>query len=213
MITIKIALSLLAALSAILCIQGKYANQSMKIYVFKPLTTGLIIFFAILSGFNLDIQYIILIYIGLVFSLFGDVFLMLPNKFIFGLISFLLAHICFLVFFITLYNDTHILLVLLFSIAGASIYFTLFPFLGKMKVPVLVYLIIIFAMAWRGWEYYIGFKNTASIIIAIATILFIFSDTNIALNKFRKQYNSAEFLILSTYYMSIWLIALALNFI
>jgi len=48
---------------------------------------------------------------------------------------------------------------------------------------------------------------------SIGSILFIISDTNIALNKFRKPYKSAEAIILSTYYVSIWLISFSLKYI
>ena len=81
-----------------------------------------------------------------------------------------------------------------------------------MKISVLLYVSIIFAMAWRAWENYYLIGSTATLMIAIGTILFIISDTNIALNKFRKRYKSAEAIILSTYFASIWLLSLSLNY-
>jgi len=66
-------------------------------YVFKPLTTLLILAMAcrLPDGSGLYRRWIV---IGLVLSTAGDVFLMLPlDGFVFGLGSFLLAHLAYLV--------------------------------------------------------------------------------------------------------------------
>ena len=213
MSTLQVIISMLIGISATLCIIGKYMNNQILVYIFKPLTTLLIIILACLGGIKNNINYQYLVYLGLIFSLFGDIFLMLPKKFIQGLISFLIAHIFFLFFFINQAISVNWWLIGVFVIIGTSIYLFLLPHLNKMKIPVLIYLIVIFSMAWRGWEVLLTNQNKSGAIFALASILFIFSDTNIAFNKFRKSYISAEFFILSTYYISIWLIALSLNYI
>jgi hypothetical protein len=55
-------------------------------------------------------------------------------------------------------------------------------------------------------------NNISTLLLAIGSILFVISDTNIALNKFKKPYKSAEAIILSTYYVSIWLISFSLKY-
>lgn len=211
--SLSIFLSILVVTSAGLCLYGKYFNNPLFIYLFKPLTTILIFFIALQSGSSTSANYAYLIYIGLIFCLFGDVFLIIPNKFTLGLLSFLVAHLFFAVFFITLSKSISYSLIIIFTILGTIIYSILYKYLGKMKIPVLIYVTIIFLMAWRGFEYYLTAKNTASILIAISVILFMFSDSNIAFNKFKKTYKSAEFLILTTYYLSIYLISISLLFI
>ena len=74
-------------------------NQTLK-YIFKPLTTILIIILAIIHHSESTNLYGYLIITGLVFSLIGDVYLMLPiDKFIHGLAAFLIAHIFYIVAF------------------------------------------------------------------------------------------------------------------
>jgi len=48
---------------------------------------------------------------------------------------------------------------------------------------------------------------------SIGSILFIISDMNIALNKLKKPYKRTKAIILSTYYVSIWLISFSLKYI
>jgi len=205
-------LSIIIAVSAILCIYGKYSNRTFQIYIFKPLTTILILTLAIIASLNLSGTYKYVIFAALLFSLFGDIFLMLPDKFLQGLISFFVAHLLFLIAFFILGNSLTWWFAVIFVLSGILIYKYLFQYLGRMKTPVFFYVLVIFAMAWRAWENYYLIGNTATLMIAIGTVLFIISDANIALNKFRKPYISAEAIILSTYFASIWLLSLSLNY-
>lgn len=209
-----IGLSILVFISACLCIWGKYNVHKNKfiLYVFKPLTTILILIIAVISSYDLQNNYKFLIYGALLFSLLGDVMLMLPNKFLYGLVSFLMAHIIFTYGFYYLGQSFHLWLMILFIVCALSIYAYLFPTLGKYKYPVLIYVLTIFTMAWRAWEYFMQANDNGSLIIAIATLIFIVSDTNIALNKFKKPFKAAELIILSTYFISIWLISIAFTY-
>ncbi|NIN65212.1 MAG: lysoplasmalogenase, partial [Anaerolineae bacterium] len=64
---------------------------------FKPLTTFLILLMALVSPGATTSLYRGAIVLGLAFSLVGDVFLMLPSdRFLLGLISFLLAHMAYI---------------------------------------------------------------------------------------------------------------------
>lgn len=206
-------ISSIAVISAFLCIQGKYSKRTLQIYIFKPLTTILILIIAIIASKNLSGTYKYIILLALLFSLFGDIFLMLPDRFLHGLISFFIAHLMFLFAFIILGNSLTWWLAVIFALAGLLIYKYLLPYLGKLKIPVLLYVLIIVAMAWRAWENYFLFGSTATLMISISTLLFVISDTNIAINKFRKKYMYAEAIILITYFASIWLLALSLNYL
>jgi uncharacterized membrane protein YhhN len=207
-----LVLSFITILSALLCIRGKYTNKTLQIYIFKPITTISIIIIAIIAGKNLSGNFKYIVIIALLFALLGDIFLMLRNKFLHGLISFFIAHGLLVIAFFILGNSYNWWLILIFTLAAILIYTYLFQYLGKMKIPVFFYVFIIFTMAWRAWENFYLNSNTATLLIAIGTILFIISDTNIALNRFRKPYKSAEAIILSTYFISIWLFSFSLNF-
>lgn len=69
-------------------------------YIGKPLTTLLILWLALSAQPAVDARYRRAVLAGLVLSLIGDVFLMLPgDRFVLGLVAFLLAHVCYIVAF------------------------------------------------------------------------------------------------------------------
>ena len=81
-------------LSALLAIAAHLLHRPWLIYLFKPLTTLLIFAFALLPGTFPTDNYTRAIALGLIFSLAGDIFLMLPGDyFLHGLVSFLIAHL------------------------------------------------------------------------------------------------------------------------
>lgn len=209
---LTVVLSIIAAISAGITIYSKYSNNRIALYISKPLTTILILTLSIIFSrvsFQNNNE---LIFIGLVFCLFGDIFLMLHHKFLQGLISFLIAHILFLIFFFLKSETLNYYLLIPIFLIGLTIFSFLFKKLGKMKIPVFIYLTIILLMAWCGISFYLTSHSFGAKIIAIAVILFVFSDANIAFNKFNKPYKLAELLILSTYFVSLYLIAFSLSF-
>src|SRR5258708_3354306 len=88
--------------SSVVTIWGYEAGSTSRwlVYVFKPLTTGLILLLALIASGPELARYQWAIVTSLAFSLAGDVFLMLPGDlFLAGLLSFLVAHIAYLVAF------------------------------------------------------------------------------------------------------------------
>ena len=84
----------LAILSAALHIRAEHYGPRYHVYLFKPLTMAFILLMAVRAGWPDLSRYKVAILAGLVCSLAGDVFLMLPSdRFIAGLVSFLLAHL------------------------------------------------------------------------------------------------------------------------
>jgi alkenylglycerophosphocholine hydrolase len=139
------------------------------------------------------------IFTGTVFSAVGDVFLSLSGNhfFIFGLSSFGLAH---LMYVIALFKEPKIQkpgiyfasAVVLYSIVIWSI---LGPNLGGMTVPVTIYLFLIMLM---GLSSILG-KNNHPLII-VGAFLFIISDSLIAINMFLTKIPNSSFWIMFTYY-------------
>mgnify|MGYP002683835671 CR=1 FL=1 len=98
--TLPIALlSAAAALCAALTIAAKYRQSKRLEYVCKPLATASILLIALLAEDPLTVRYQALIVLGLAASLAGDVFLMLPDRFLPGLLSFLVAHLFYVAAF------------------------------------------------------------------------------------------------------------------
>lgn len=88
------AFSAAAICSGIAYIWATYTGGPLLRYLFKPLTTALILLTALALLDPVSHLYRILIGGGLLFLLAGDVFLMLPDDFfLWGLVSFLVAHV------------------------------------------------------------------------------------------------------------------------
>src|SRR5688572_18694162 len=90
-------LSVLTFISAILTVYFEYSDRRFA-YLFKPLTLVLIISIVCFYGSDKSF-YRSAILAGLVFSLIGDTFLINPKNFVPGLISFLIAHLCYIAAF------------------------------------------------------------------------------------------------------------------
>ncbi len=203
-------LSILATIMAVLAIRGEYSNGRIQVYLFKPLTTLLIILLALLSPAQPDTPaYKWLIVAGLILCLAGDVFLMLPpHYFIAGLGSFLAGHWFYIAAFVAAGTQfTWWLLPLL--IYGGLIYALLHRHLGKMRAPVTIYMIFILLMAWlalgRPWQP----GNFSAALAGAGALLFVLSDSLLALDRFRQKFRAARVLVLSTYWVAQWLIALS----
>lgn len=149
------------------------------------------------------------IILALILSWLGDVFLMLENKnsdfFIAGLSSFLLAHITYIFFFwqVRKQNTTplpfNIISIIGISIYAVALFFFLSPGLGALKTPVLIYAVTISAMLVMAIHSSSpATKNLAYWFIAGA-VLFVCSDSLLAINKFYQPFATAGFLIMLTY--------------
>lgn len=214
---ITIILTIAAVVTAVFAIQGEYKPTRTQVYLFKPLTTLLIIGVALL-GVSPNPMYKILIIVGLVFCLGGDVFLMLPARyFIAGLVSFLLGHIFYIAAFVIDGGFLLSLWTIPLLVYGIFIYWLLHPHLGNMRGPVLAYVFIILTMAWQALAHWSLWQTTSALLAALGAVSFVISDSVLALDRFREKFHSARIIVLSTYWLAQWLIALSvggyLNFI
>lgn len=198
-------------LCTLLAIVGRYRSPAMH-YVYKPLTTVLIIAVAVFAGMgNEPASYRWLIIVGLVFSLAGDVFLMLPrDRFIAGLASFLVAHLFYVTAF-ALHGGTDAPLWLWIAIAVVALgsIATLLPNAGKLKVPVACYCLVIAAMALTALTRGMQVDTPAANLAASGALLFVASDSLLGFNRFVKPFAAAEALLLASYFCGQLLIALS----
>lgn len=184
------------------------------VFIFKPLTTFLVILYAISRcGFSPG-PYGAWILAGLAFSLFGDVFLMLPkDAFLPGLLSFLLTHVCYLVAFERpggLFSPVlPFVFVGLAAVAVASWLWSGIP--AKLKIPVLVYVALLAAMTGQGIARALTIGGTPALAAAAGSLLFLSSDSLLAIDKFKKKLPHQQALVLSTYFLAQWLIAFSLG--
>jgi uncharacterized membrane protein YhhN len=206
-----IILTILVVCSAALTILAEYFGPRRIVYLCKPLTIALIILIALHTKHPASAFYQRMILIGLLFSLAGDVFLMLPrDRFIMGLVSFLLAHLCYIAAFA--FDGARLKpfwSVLPFPLYAIAMLRALWPTLRKMKVPVVVYTLAISAMAWLALNRWLAGAEEGQLLAFVGALLFVASDSFLAVDRFKRRTRFAKFSILSTYFAAQWLIALS----
>lgn len=207
-----IILSALAAASAAIEIAAQYFGPRTFVYIFKPLTMVFIIGIALIRVCEVT-GHRNLIVAGLCCSLAGDIFLMLPSdQFVPGLVSFLVAHLFYIAAF---RNRPSGSLPVLFGLAyvayGCVMLWFLSPHLGDTKLPVSIYLIVILSMAWQAASRWATTRNLQTELAAFGAMLFVASDSMIAINRFYGRFRLADLLILASYFVAQWLIALSVQ--
>jgi uncharacterized membrane protein YhhN len=202
-------LTILAIISALIHMWAEYQGPAILIYIFKPLTMVFIILIALLAKDPPSNRYKYAIIAGLLFSLVGDFFLMLPvDLFIAGLVSFLIAQLIYIYAFRSGRSwRFKFLAMLLFAIYGVLVYMILLPGLNGMAVPVAFYIIVILTMAWQAWDQWDQERTRWALLAFIGAVLFVISDSILAFNKFGEPFAAARALTLSTYYTAQWLIS------
>ncbi len=183
-------------------------NQPALNFVFKPLATLIVMAYAWPRGHDTSVvrRWVLT---GLCFSLAGDVFLMWPQQgFLPGLVSFLLAHLAYLLAFTRTARFAATPWV--FAAYGALavlILSQLWPGVpGALRIPVVAYVLALASMAaqaavvWRA-------KADRGSVLAWGGLLFMSSDALLATNKFGAGLPMASLWILTTYWAAQWCIA------
>jgi len=207
-----IPLLLIAALiSGALTILADYRGRYGLVYIFKPLTMAAVICVAVIGYVPGRSSYGRLILAGLLLSLAGDVFLMLKKKhFIEGLVCFLAAHLFYGAGFLSGFAlrppKWSLLLLAAFAVAAFGV---LSPHLGKMRIPVAVYILTITGMAALAANRYYQIKDSKSLLALAGAALFLASDTSLAVNRFIRKRRFGQLLTLGTYFIAQALIALS----
>ena len=208
--TTMLTSTIIIAVCAVLHLYGAYRDRKWLFYLFKPVTTLSIAALCWYLAPTIN-DYVWLILLGLLLSTLGDIFLMLPkDRFIPGLLSFLIAHVAYILAFSMHLELTYTWGLIVPLIIIAMVYLTLlWPSLAEMKVPVFVYMSIIVIMAWISGERYFSVASQASLYAFIGALVFLFSDATLAFDRFKKQFHSAYGVIIVSYYLAQYFIALS----
>ena len=135
---------------------------------------------------------------GLVFSLLGDFFLGYDsiNWFIFGLGSFLIAHLCYL-FCLWPIEKKHIVTIISYFVYGLAMFNVIAPGLGKLFIPVLMYMSVLLLMAC-----FTLVSKKSNNWLVIGGLAFVASDLLLGVNKFYADIAYSHFLIIISYYFA-----------
>jgi uncharacterized membrane protein YhhN len=138
--------------------------------------------------------------VGLVLGLIGDVLLSLGDgTFLLGLVSFLLGHIAYTAAFSLAARQLAPLLLIPMLVYVAAVSPVLVPVLGGLAGPVVAYMVFIGVMAWRAAAFAQARGGFAAAAL-LGAILFMFSDTIIAVNRFVSPISGADVAIMLTYW-------------
>jgi uncharacterized membrane protein YhhN len=152
-----------------------------------------------------------LLIIALFFCWAGDILLMIRSDtttfFLLGLSAFLVAHIYYIGFFHRVRMKERVRdrwwWLPLIAAYYAALIALLYPHLGGMKVPVLIYgLVISFMLLQAVHMLYVRKVRTAGQFMAMGAALFILSDSVLAVNKFHTPFEEAAIGIMFTYGMA-----------
>jgi uncharacterized membrane protein YhhN len=151
---------------------------------------------------------------ALFFSWAGDVALELPNVpglsqkneilFMTGLVCFMIAHLFYIVVFSLAPGRNYafrkffrfILPVILY---GAILLGYMYDDLGIMRLPVIMYTIVLLSMLSTAINRFKKVSNESYYTVLIGAALFVLSDSLLAVNKFSHPFQSSSALIMSTY--------------
>ena len=211
-------------LLSLLNLYGEYSRAELLIFITKPLllTTLALWFYQELRPISARFPRYILA--GLIFSIGGDVLLMLvengpknENFFLLGLGSFLLAQLSYMLGFVSYPEARHGLIARTawrawpFGLFLAGMFGILWPGLsGPMRAPVGLYACAIVGMATAAFNLRPLVAGRAFRGLMAGILLFLLSDSLIALNKFRADMASipyARLLIMATYLLGQYWIA------
>ena len=183
-------------------------------HISKPLLMPLLAAYFILITYPTSVAW--LIFVALLCGGVGDIFLMLENKFMQGMSAFLLGHIFYIVAFLLLVNN-----ILKFPIWGFLLFvpvivilLLIYPkfkdFLGDLRIPVHVYLVTILLMHIFAILLLaeLSILSPSFLFIWLGSILFILSDSLIALDKFNENLKvpNVAVMIMITYIIGQFLI-------
>jgi uncharacterized membrane protein YhhN len=202
----------LAFLAAIVNEIAEYKNRRKLVYVAKPAV--MVFLFAWLAA-SAGLSGALLFFgLGILFSMGGDIFLMLPDDkkwFLPGLVSFLLAHVFYIIglnYVIPSLNVFGIFLAISIALFVAQIYRRIAAGLhasgqDKLRVPVLIYSIVI-SLMWLSallTIFEINWGTTPSLLVSLGATLFVASDIILAWYRFVNPIKNGRLINLVTYHL------------
>jgi len=200
------------ALAAASTIAGKLLGLAWMVWVFKPLTTLLIIAVAA-ARLRDGGAYARAVCAGLLLSLAGDVLLIPDGLFVAGLVAFLLAHVAYLVAFT---RDCPPLArrgpFAAVAAVAAVLLTVLWPSLpAGLRVPVLAYVLMLGLMTGQALARARHLDDPHARRAGIGGVLFLCSDALLAFDRFHAPLPLAALWVLGTYYPAQMLIARSIN--
>lgn len=188
-------------------------------YVFKPLIMTSIAGHFLLHSQKIDKNLVRLAILAFLFSLFGDSFLMFVDKgmnfFKLGLASFLVAQISYIFLFKQSIKASgtepflrkNLWYLVGYIVYGSVVYYMLFNALDVvLKIAVFIYMLALLGMSAMALNRFSAVNQRSFWLVFTGSILFVISDSFIAIDKFLIEIPNDRILVMSTYIAAQYLI-------
>jgi len=212
----SILLHLLLGIIVIVELTGRITENINLEYYVKPLIMiWMAVYFLI---FRKKKQFTLPVLVAFFFSWVGDNMLMFSGKnelyFFAGVGGFFIAQLTYIYIFTKFsenggngYLQKHLIVGILFLAYVAGIYILLNPGLeGIMKPVILIYALSLIGMSMMALNRHSRVNYTSFLLVFIGSVLFVISDSMIALDKFLVEFSLAGFWIMVTYISAQYLI-------
>ncbi|MEX1382977.1 lysoplasmalogenase [Lutibacter sp.] len=177
-------------------------------FIFKPFILLALLFLYSQSVESRNKWYVM----ALIFSFFGDVFLLYSgeNVFKFGLGFFLIAHLLFIIIVVKRIKKVSILNsfipIISFGIVLSLLLFLLKDTLRDLLIPVVIYGVVISIFGIVSLIDFLNTKSKKSLLMLLGAIVFIVSDYILAINKFYYEALIFQVAVMVTYISAQYLI-------
>lgn len=198
---------------------GEFFQIKWMDYSFKPLILIWIIGYFLLYAKNIDKKVVQLAVVAFAFSWVGDVLLMFTNEasifFILGLASFLVAQIVYIFLFLRTINlsgkkpflKKKPFFLIAYIAYGLVVYTVLYNNLEvDMRIGIFVYMVALLSMSSMALNRFGNGHPISFSYVFIGSILFVLSDTMIAINKFMVAIPYEGIFVMVTYISAQYLI-------
>ena len=195
---------LILLLFLVLCLANllfEFLRFKTGIFATKPLLMSTLALWFYLENRAAFTKFHQFLWLGFIFSIFGDSFLMFvenepprPHFFIYGLGSFLMTHICYIIAFWYypaarkgLIQRQFLWMVPFILLFFVNIYLLWTGIPAAMKTPVVIYSLTIILMGIGALNLKYKAPDIVFYTVFTGAVLFIISDTIIGLNKFKSD--------------------------
>lgn len=187
---------------------GIYLEKQMMINFAKPMLMVTLFWYYYSNSKTLNKHFVL----GLFFSFLGDVLLLGTGElyFILGLVFFLIAHVFYIIMVLKIIKKVTLKELIISSVPFITLFIVLmnvlYDGLGTLRIPVIVYAITISSFGVVSLILFFQSKTKNSLLLVIGVLIFILSDTVLALNLFHKKQLFYPLMIMMTYVLAQYLI-------
>ncbi len=206
------------ALIVILCAVShiRWTSRGRSIagtYVTKALGTTVILVFALWPTAAVSPVYRALVVAGLALSLAGDLFLVRPERrLLAGMVAFFLAHLAYIAAFISEAGaPARFVVPAVGALYGIALMWFLWNDMGAYRLPASAYTAVLVVMIWAASDQFLSIPDPRTLAAFAGGVLFLLSDSVLAVEQFRAPFRYSPAIVMSTYYAAQWLIAFSVH--